>query len=68
MTTDPIVAALDIGTAHTTAIVAAVHGDLPRAPMLKVLGIGRTRTVLVPRIVKDTHSWLPAIEDFEPDE
>ncbi len=30
-------------------------------------GIGRTRTVLVPRIVKDTHRWLPPAEDFEPD-
>jgi cell division protein FtsA len=31
MTSEPIVAALDIGTAHTTALVAAVHGDVPRA-------------------------------------
>ncbi len=44
MTTDPIVAALDIGTAHTTALVATVGGDLPRAPMLRVLGVGQTRT------------------------
>ncbi len=34
----------------------------------QIPGIGRTRTVLVPRIVKDTHSWLPVAEDFEPDE
>ena len=45
MTTDPILAALDIGTSHTTAVVAAVHGDLPRAPMLRILGVGRTRTM-----------------------
>jgi cell division protein FtsA len=44
MTTDPIVAALDIGTAHTTALVASVGGDLPRTPMLRVLGVGRART------------------------
>ncbi|MGV3710502.1 MAG: cell division protein FtsA [Gemmatimonas sp.] len=45
MTTDPIVASLDIGTANTTAIVAAVQGDLPRAPMLRIMGVGRTRTM-----------------------
>lgn len=45
MTTDPIVAALDIGTAHTTALVATVQGDLPRAPQLRILGVGRTRTM-----------------------
>ncbi|MCU0616737.1 MAG: cell division protein FtsA [Gemmatimonadaceae bacterium] len=44
MTTDPIIAALDIGTAHTTALVASVGGDLPRAPMLRVLGVGQART------------------------
>jgi cell division protein FtsA len=45
MSVDPIVAALDIGTAHSTAIVAAVQGDLPRAPVLKVLGVGRSPTL-----------------------
>lgn len=44
MTTDPIVAALDIGTAYTTALVASVGGDLPRTPMLRVLGVGQART------------------------
>lgn len=44
MTTDPIVAALDIGSAHTTALVASVGGELPRSPMLRVLGVGETRT------------------------
>ena len=68
MTTDPIVAALDIGTAHTTAIVAAVHGDLPRAPMLKVLGIGRTRTMglrrgVVSDIEEATRSIRKAVEE-----
>ncbi|MEN9592303.1 MAG: hypothetical protein RJA21_762, partial [Gemmatimonadota bacterium] len=45
MTSEPIVATLDIGTAYTTAIVAAVHGDLPRTPTLRVLGVGSTRTM-----------------------
>ncbi len=44
MTTDPIVAALDIGTAHTTALVCSVGGELPRSPMLRVLGLGQART------------------------
>ncbi len=44
MTTDPIVAALDIGTAYTTALVCSVGGELPRSPMLRVLGLGHART------------------------
>lgn len=44
MTTDPIVAALDIGTAYTTALVASVGGEFPRSPMLRVLGVGQART------------------------
>jgi cell division protein FtsA len=44
MTTEPIVAALDIGSSHTTALIAAVGGDLPRAPELRVLGAARVRT------------------------
>lgn len=68
MTTDPIVAALDIGTAHTTAIIAAVHGDMPRAPVLKVLGIGRTRTMglrrgVVSDIEEATRSIRKAVEE-----
>ncbi len=68
MTTDPIVAALDIGTAHTTAVVAAVHGDLPRTPLLKVLGIGRTRTMglrrgVVSDIEEATRSIRKAVDE-----
>ncbi len=68
MTTDPIVAALDIGTSHTTAIVASVHGDLPRAPILKVLGIGRTRTMglrrgVVSDIEEATRSIRKAVDE-----
>ena len=68
MTTDPIVAALDIGTAHTTAIVAAVTGEFPRSPVLKVLGIGRTRTMglrrgVVSDIEEATRSIRAAVEE-----
>ncbi|MFN9204883.1 MAG: cell division protein FtsA [Gemmatimonas sp.] len=68
MTTEPIVAALDIGTAYTTAIVAAVHGDLPRAPRLKVLGVGSSRTMGLRRgavsdIEEATRSIRAAVEE-----
>ena len=43
MTAAPIVVALDIGTAHTTALVAAVLGDA-RSPRLQVLGLADVRT------------------------
>ena len=68
MTTDPIVAALDIGTAFTTAIVAAVQGDLPRAPTLRIMGVGRTRTMglrrgVVSDIEEATRSIRKAMEE-----
>ncbi len=68
MTSEPIVAALDIGTAFTTAIVAAVHGDLPRTPTLRVLGVGSTRTMglrrgVVSDIEEATHSIRKAVEE-----
>jgi cell division protein FtsA len=68
MTSEPIVAALDIGTAHTTALVATVHGDLPRTPRVKVLGVGESRTMglrrgLVSDIEEATRSIRAAVED-----
>ncbi len=68
MTSEPIVAALDIGTANTTALVAAVHGDLRRAPQLRVLGVGHTRTMglrrgVVSDIEEATHSIRKAVEE-----
>lgn len=68
MTQDPIVAALDIGTAYTTALVASVHGELPRAPRLKVLGLGRTRTMglrrgVISDIEEATRSIRTAVEE-----
>jgi cell division protein FtsA len=68
MTSDPIVAALDIGTAHTTALVASVHGEVPRAPRLKVLGVGHTRTLglrrgVISDIEEATRSIRAAVEE-----
>jgi DNA-binding Lrp family transcriptional regulator len=31
----------------------------------QVPGMRRTRTVLIPRILKDTHQWLPLDSDFD---
>ncbi len=62
MTSDPIVAALDLGTAHTTALVATVQGELPRAPVLRVLGVGQTRTLGLRRgVVSDIEETTRAI-------
>ena len=68
MNSDPIVAALDIGAAHTTAIVAAVHGERPRAPMLRILGVARTRTMglrrgVVSDIEEATRSSRKAVDE-----
>ncbi len=68
MTTEPIIASLDIGTAHTTALVAAVGGDLPRAPMLRVLGVGQARTQglrrgVVSNIEEATQSIRKALDE-----
>ncbi len=68
MTSEPIVAALDIGAAYTTAVVAAVHGEPPRAPMLRILGVARTRTMglrrgVVSDIEEATRSIRKAVEE-----
>ena len=49
-------------------MLAAVHGDLPRAPRLKVLGVGRTRTMglrrgVVSDIEEATRSIRKAIDE-----
>ena len=67
MTSDPIVAALDIGTARTTALVAAVSGELPRTPTLRILGTGQVRTLgrrrgVVSNLEEATRSIAQAVE------
>ena len=44
MTSERLVAGLDIGTGTTTALIGEVVGDLPRSPALRVLGVGQART------------------------
>ena len=70
MTSDRIVAGLDIGSAKTTAILAEVIGDLPRHPTIKVLGVGQARTTglrrgVVSDIEETTRSIRKAMEDAE---
>ena len=70
MTSDRIVAGLDIGSAKTTAILAEVVGDLPRHPTIKVLGVGQARTTglrrgVVSDIEETTRSIRKAMEDAE---
>lgn len=68
MTAEPVVAALDVGTAHTTALVGTVHGGGQRAPRLRILGVAETRTAGLRRgVVADleeaTRSIRAAVEE-----
>jgi cell division protein FtsA len=65
-----LIAGLDIGSAKTTALIAEVTGDLPRSPMIKILGVGRARTTglrkgVVADIEETTRSIRKAMEDAE---
>ncbi len=70
MSQDRLVAALDIGSSHTTALIAEVIGDLPRRPMLKILGVGTAKTSgfrrgVVSDIEETTRSIAQALGDAE---
>ena len=70
MNPDRLVAGLDIGSAKTTAIIGEVVGDLPKHPVLKVLGVGQARTTgmrrgVVADIEETTRSIRKAIQDAE---
>jgi cell division protein FtsA len=70
MNPDRIVAGLDIGSAKTTAIIGEVVGDLPKHPVIKVLGVGQARTTgmrrgVVADIEETTRSIRKAIQDAE---
>jgi cell division protein FtsA len=70
MTTEHLVAAIDIGSAKTTAVIAEVVGDLPKNPQLRVLGVGQARTTgmrrgLVADIEETTRSIQRAMQDAE---
>jgi cell division protein FtsA len=62
MSSDRLVAALDIGSSHTTAVIAEVAGDLPRRPTLRVLGVGTAKTAGFRRgVVSDIEETTRAI-------
>src|SRR5690554_2659929 len=70
MNTERLVAGLDIGTGTTTALIGEVVGDLPRHPVLKVLGLGQARTTglrrgVVSDIEETTRSVQKAMGDAE---
>src|SRR5918992_284730 len=70
MTTEHLVAGLDIGSSKTTAIIAEVVGDLPKHPELRVLGVGQARTTgmrrgVVSDIEETTRSIRRALQDAE---
>ncbi len=65
-----LVAGLDLGSTKTCAVIAEVVGDLPRAPLAKVLGVGLARNGGVRRgMVRDidetTRSGVAALRDAE---
>jgi cell division protein FtsA len=64
------VAGLDFGSTKTCAVIAEVVGDLPRAPIAKVLGVGLAKNGGVRRgMVRDidetTRSIVAAMRDAE---
>jgi cell division protein FtsA len=65
-----LVAGLDFGSTKTCAVIAEVVGDLPRAPLAKVLGVGLAKNSGVRRgMVRDidetTRSVVAALRDAE---
>src|SRR5258706_14140767 len=70
MNPERLVAGLDIGSAKTTAIIGEVVGDLPKHPVVKVLGVGQARTTgmrrgVVADIEETTRSIRKAVQDAE---
>lgn len=70
MNQEHVIAALDIGSAKTTAVIAEAIGDMQRQTSIKVLGVGQTRTTglrkgIVSDIEETTRSIRKAMEDAE---
>jgi cell division protein FtsA len=65
-----LIAALDIGTTKTCAVIGEISGDLQRRPELKVLGVGQARTSgmrreVVTHIEETTESVKKAVKEAE---
>lgn len=70
MNQENVIAALDIGSAKTTAVIAEATGDMRRQTSIKVLGAGQARTTglrkgIVSDIEETTRSIRKAMEDAE---
>jgi cell division protein FtsA len=70
MTERRLVAGLDLGSTKTCAVIAELAGDLPRAPIAKILGVGIAKNTGVRRgLVRDidetTRSVAAALKDAE---
>ena len=70
MNQEHVIAALDIGSAKTTVVIAEALGDLHRQTSIKVLGVGQARTTglrkgIVSDIEETTRSIRKAMEDAE---
>src|SRR5947207_3361720 len=70
MTDRRLIAGLDLGSTKTCAVIAELAGDLPRAPLAKILGVGLAKNSGVRRgIVRDidetTRSVAAALKDAE---
>ncbi len=65
-----LIAALDIGTTKTCAVIGELSGDLQRRPALKVLGVGQAKTSgmrreVVTHIEETTESVRKAMKEAE---
>ncbi|HXM38072.1 MAG TPA: cell division protein FtsA [Gemmatimonadales bacterium] len=65
-----LIAGLDLGSTKTCAVIAELVGDLPRAPLAKILGVGLAKNTGVRRgMVRDidetTRSVAAALKDAE---
>ncbi len=61
---DVLICGLDIGTTKTCAVIAEVAGEMPRAPLAKVLGVGRSRASGVRRgVVRDIDETTRAVRE-----
>ena len=65
-----LIAALDIGTTKTSAVIGEISGDLHRRPELKILGVGQARTSgmrreVVTHIEETTESVKKAVKEAE---
>jgi cell division protein FtsA len=61
---DSLVCGLDIGTTKTCSVIGEVEGELPHQPVLKVIGVGRSRASGMRRgVVRDIDETTRAVRE-----